>query len=116
MRGTVQRRLIGRVIYSMGVSLDGCIVRPDGGFDWTVPDEEVFGFVTDGYERPASTCWDEDRTRRLGLSSPTSRFSSVDLLRPHHRDRLTGRHGQADVVQRRHTARGVAFGRFAQLD
>ena len=82
MRGTVQRRLMGRVIYSMGVSLDGCIVRPDGGFDWTVPDEEVFGFVADGYERPASTCWDEDCTRRLGLSSPTSRFSSVDLPLP----------------------------------
>jgi dihydrofolate reductase len=31
----------------MGVSLDGYIVGPDGGFDWTVPDEEVFRFVTD---------------------------------------------------------------------
>src|SRR6202161_3876082 len=30
-----------------GVSLDGYIVGPDGGFDWTAPDEEVFGFVTD---------------------------------------------------------------------
>lgn len=30
------------VIYSMGVSLDGYIVGPDGGFDWTVPSEEVF--------------------------------------------------------------------------
>jgi dihydrofolate reductase len=30
------------VTYSMGVSLDGYIVGPDGGFDWTVPDEEVF--------------------------------------------------------------------------
>jgi dihydrofolate reductase len=35
------------VTYSMGVSLDGYIVGPDGGFDWTVPDEEVFRFVTD---------------------------------------------------------------------
>ena len=35
------------VTYSMGVSLDGYIVGPDGGFDWTAPDEEVFGFVTD---------------------------------------------------------------------
>lgn len=32
------------VIYSMGVSLDGYIVGPDGGFDWTKPDEEVFRF------------------------------------------------------------------------
>jgi len=35
------------VTYSMGVSLDGYIVGPDGGFDWTMPDEEVFRFVTD---------------------------------------------------------------------
>src|SRR5580658_7341440 len=35
------------VTYSMGVSLDGYIVGPDGGFGWTVPDEEVFRFVTD---------------------------------------------------------------------
>ncbi|MGD0809743.1 MAG: dihydrofolate reductase family protein [Acidimicrobiales bacterium] len=35
-----------RVTYSMGVSLDGYIVGPDGGFDWTAPDEEVFAFVT----------------------------------------------------------------------
>ncbi len=33
--------------YSMDVSLDGYIVGPDGGFDWTEPDEEVFRFVTD---------------------------------------------------------------------
>jgi dihydrofolate reductase len=35
------------VIYSMGVSLDGYIVGPDGGFDWTEPDQELFRFVTD---------------------------------------------------------------------
>ncbi len=35
------------VTFSMGVSLDGYIVGPDGGFDWTAPDEEVFRFVTD---------------------------------------------------------------------
>jgi len=35
------------VTYSMGVSLDGYIVGPDGGFDWTAPDEEIFSFVTD---------------------------------------------------------------------
>ena len=34
------------VTYSMGVSLDGYIVGPDGGFDWAAPDEEVFRFVT----------------------------------------------------------------------
>jgi dihydrofolate reductase len=31
----------------MGVSLDGYIVGPDGTFDWSVPDEQVFRFVTD---------------------------------------------------------------------
>ena len=36
-----------RVIYSMGVSLDGYIVGPDGGFDWAPPDEEVFRFWID---------------------------------------------------------------------
>jgi dihydrofolate reductase len=35
------------VTYSMGVSLDGYIVGPDGRFDWSAPDEEVFSFVTD---------------------------------------------------------------------
>lgn len=35
------------VTYSMNVSLDGYIVGPDGGFDWTGPDEEVFRFWID---------------------------------------------------------------------
>src|SRR5262245_44896071 len=36
-----------RVTYSMAVSLDGYIVGPDGGFDWTAPDDEVFRFSID---------------------------------------------------------------------
>lgn len=32
------------VTYSMGVSLDGYIVGPDGSFDWTAPDDDVFRF------------------------------------------------------------------------
>ena len=36
-----------KVTYSMGVSLDGYIVGPDGGFDWTTPSEEVFRFWID---------------------------------------------------------------------
>ena len=35
------------VTYSMGMSLDGYIVGPDGGFDWTAPDPEVFRFWID---------------------------------------------------------------------
>jgi dihydrofolate reductase len=36
-----------KVIYAMSVSLDGYIAGPDGSFDWTTPDEEVFRFWTD---------------------------------------------------------------------
>ncbi len=35
-----------KLIYSMTVSLDGYIARPDGAIDWTVPDEELFLFHT----------------------------------------------------------------------
>ncbi|MFI2429323.1 dihydrofolate reductase family protein [Streptomyces sp. NPDC018955] len=35
------------VTYSMNVSLDGYVVGPDGGFDWTTPDEDVFRFWID---------------------------------------------------------------------
>ena len=35
------------VTYSMSVSLDGYIVGPDGGFDWTVPGDDVFRFWID---------------------------------------------------------------------
>jgi len=34
------------LIYSMSVSLDGFIAGPDGAIDWSVPDEELFGFHT----------------------------------------------------------------------
>lgn len=33
-----------KLIYSMGVSLDGYIVGPDGKFDWATPDEELHRF------------------------------------------------------------------------
>ena len=36
-----------RVTCSMSVSLDGYIAGPDGRFDWTPPDEEIFRFATD---------------------------------------------------------------------
>ncbi|MEV5173876.1 dihydrofolate reductase family protein [Streptomyces flaveolus] len=35
------------VTYSMNVSVDGYIVGPDGDFNWTEPDEEVFRFWID---------------------------------------------------------------------
>jgi dihydrofolate reductase len=36
-----------KVTYSMGLSLDGYIVGPDGRFDWTTPDPDVFRFWID---------------------------------------------------------------------
>ncbi|MFD1810817.1 dihydrofolate reductase family protein [Rhodococcus gannanensis] len=36
-----------RVTYSMGMSLDGFIVGPDGGFDWSGPDPDVFQLSMD---------------------------------------------------------------------
>ena len=35
------------VTYSMNVSLDGYIVGPDGDFNWTTPDDDVFRFWID---------------------------------------------------------------------
>ncbi len=35
------------VTYSMSASLDGYIVGPDGGFNWTAPDKDVFRFWID---------------------------------------------------------------------
>lgn len=36
-----------KVTCSMGVSLDGYIVGPDGSFQWSAPDEELFRFATE---------------------------------------------------------------------
>ena len=38
---------MGQVGFSMGVSLDGFIAAPDGGIDWTAPDEELFQYHID---------------------------------------------------------------------
>lgn len=35
------------VSYSMSISLDGYIVGPDGTFDWSEPQEDIFRFATD---------------------------------------------------------------------
>lgn len=35
------------VTYSMSMSLDGYIVGPDGSFDWSAPDEEIFRYSID---------------------------------------------------------------------
>lgn len=38
---------MGRLIYSMGVSLDGFVTDPDGGIDWSAPDDELHRFHND---------------------------------------------------------------------
>ena len=35
---------MGKLIYSMGVSLDGFIAGPDGAIDWSAPDDELHRF------------------------------------------------------------------------
>jgi dihydrofolate reductase len=45
---------MSKVIYSMGVSLDGFIAGPNGEIDWSAPDEELHRFHN-------------DQTRELGL-------------------------------------------------
>ena len=45
---------MAKLIYVSNVSLDGCIEDEHGDFDWTAPDDEVFGFVTD-VVRPVGT-------------------------------------------------------------
>ena len=44
-----------RVTYSMSASLDGYIVGPDGGFDWTGPTRRSFASGSTRFERSAST-------------------------------------------------------------
>ncbi len=39
--------MVRSVTCSMGMSLDGYVAGPDGTFDWTAPDEELFRFTTD---------------------------------------------------------------------
>jgi len=41
---TVRIRAMRKLIYSMGVSLDGFIAGPGGAIDWAAPDEELHRF------------------------------------------------------------------------
>jgi dihydrofolate reductase len=41
---STEEDVMPRVIYSMGVSLDGFIAGPDGEIDWSAPDEELHRF------------------------------------------------------------------------
>jgi len=45
---------MAKLIYVSNVSLDGYIEDEHGSFDWTVPDDELFAFITD-LVRPVGT-------------------------------------------------------------
>lgn len=45
---------MGKLIYSMLMSVDGYVADPDGEFDWNKPDEQVHSFIND-QERSVST-------------------------------------------------------------
>ena len=45
---------MANLIYAAITSLDGYVADEDGRFDWSMPDEEVHGFVND-LERPLGT-------------------------------------------------------------
>ncbi len=45
--GSEVRGVPRKVTYSMGISLDGYVVGPDGSFDWAGPDDELFRFAID---------------------------------------------------------------------
>ena len=44
MRSSIKDDVTRKLIYSMGVSLDGYIAGPDGEIDWSAPDEELHRF------------------------------------------------------------------------
>ena len=48
---------MGRLIYSMNVSLDGYVAAPDGGLDWTVIDEEIHGWWNDRMREADAVIW-----------------------------------------------------------
>ena len=65
------------VTYSMAVSLDGYVVGPDGRFDWTAPDEEVFRF----FERLAVSHRLVD-VESLSLSATTDAVRAAGIAKP----------------------------------
>src|SRR5205823_14957742 len=56
-----------KLIYSMGVSLDGFIAGPEGEIDWGAPDEELFRFHI-------------QQTRELGMHLCGRRLYEVMLV------------------------------------
>ncbi|MFI5086028.1 MAG: dihydrofolate reductase family protein [Actinomycetales bacterium] len=75
------------VTYSMAVTLDGYIAGPDGGFDWTTPDEEVFRLATDevrklgvhllGRQLYETMLYWETADQNPSLDYPTLEFAAI---------------------------------------
>jgi dihydrofolate reductase len=59
-----------KVIYSMGVSLDGYIAGPNGEIDWSGPDEELHRFQ----EQPGKDL----AVGGAGLASTLTRLGLID--------------------------------------
>ena len=48
---------MGRLIYSMNVSLDGYVAAPDGGLDWGTIDEEIHTWWADRMREADAVIW-----------------------------------------------------------
>ena len=48
---------MGRLIYSMNVSLDGYVATPDGGLDWGIIDEEIHTWWADRMREADAVVW-----------------------------------------------------------
>lgn len=48
---------MGRLIYSMNLSLDGYVAAPDGGLDWTTIDEEIHSWWNDRMREADAVIW-----------------------------------------------------------
>jgi len=48
---------MGRLIYSMNVSLDGYVADRDGGLDWTIVDAEIHSFWTEQTRESDAVVW-----------------------------------------------------------
>jgi dihydrofolate reductase len=48
---------MGRLIYSMNVSLDGYVAAPDGGLDWGIVDEEIHTWWADRMREADAVVW-----------------------------------------------------------
>ena len=48
---------MGRLIYSMNVSLDGYVASPDGGLDWGIVDDEIHTWWSDRMREADAVVW-----------------------------------------------------------